>query len=425
MTDRYCDLAQNFDNPANVGDTSGNPALGPGGFQSMIEGWGNHDALDAGDTLYLKGTADLSKLVNITVDVDKSGTWAISDVVENHNDGGGANGDDWVGELVYIDATTLWVQINAASTDYASVSTADGVYNVTQADEIAGANMTAKACPGIQIDNNQGDLTSGNIQFLGCDSSWTRTKTDQAVLDGDSAATNTMITGSSLNYFRFENIDYINATGYGMCIGNSTRDFVFRRCRFMDNGSDGIYVETGPEMFIECVYSGNSGFGIYKGYSGQFFCRAVDNGSRGMYQATGTLFGCLVHNNHFDGIETSSGHCIHCVLDGNGGYGLGLGSSNKYFGVIGNRICNNSKYGLRHSIQYLLGFEDYNVFYNNNGGGTGLNVSSEILKGEHSYGTNHTLGAPGDDGYVAAGDDFNVVDGKEIDSVAIDLNWDS
>ena len=93
MTDYYCDLEQDFQNPANAGDTSDNPALGCGGLQSMIEGWGNHDALDAGDTLYVKGIGDQSKLVKITIDADKSATWAIGDAVQNYNDGGGASGD--------------------------------------------------------------------------------------------------------------------------------------------------------------------------------------------------------------------------------------------------------------------------------------------------------------------------------------------
>ena len=48
MTDRYCDLALDFTNDAAAGDATGTPATGPGGLQSMIEGWGNHDALTAG-----------------------------------------------------------------------------------------------------------------------------------------------------------------------------------------------------------------------------------------------------------------------------------------------------------------------------------------------------------------------------------------
>ena len=93
--------------------------------------------------------------------------------------------------------------------------------------------------------------------------------------------------------------------------------------------------------------------------------------------------------------------------------------------LFANRICNNSDYGVETTAAYDSNIEDWNVFHGNNGGGTGLDLLN-IISGAHSYGggANH-ISDPADDGYDAAGDDFNVVDGKEHDSTEIDLYWDA
>ena len=345
MTDYYCDLDADFDNPANVGDATDNPALGPGGLQSMIEGWGNHDALTPSDTLYAKGTGDLSKLVKITVDVDKSGTWAISDVVENHNDGGGANGDDWVGELVYINATTLWVQINAASTDIASVDTADGVYNVSQTDEIAGANMTAAAAPGIQLDNNSGSDGSP-IRVVGCadDASFTVDGTP-AVLDGDAAATY-CLNISGPDYWEFRNVRFTDSLGDAVHPTSYGDNFHWHRCDFDNAGGDGMGTCRYSTLFACRAYDNDAyGFDLYgsravgcqaynnalagfamEQYSTAFGCWAWDNRSHG-FHVTGApqmIAQCVAHANDASGVYTTKGPLIVvlCRLTANADYGI-------------------------------------------------------------------------------------------------------
>ena len=107
----------------------------------------------AGTSTTIRMTAGMFPVTDITVDVDKSGTWKagfdVGDIVQNHDDGGGANGDNWTGVLLSITATNLRVW----RTDgfYSAVDIADGVYNVTRSDEIAGANMTAKANAGVDV----------------------------------------------------------------------------------------------------------------------------------------------------------------------------------------------------------------------------------------------------------------------------------
>lgn len=305
MTARYCDFGLDFANPANVGDATGTPAQGPGGFQSMIEGWGLHDALAAGDILYAKGTGDLSKLVKITVDVDKTGTWVISDVVQNFNDGGGASGDDWVGELVFIDATTVWVQINDASSDIDLVDIADGIDNTTQTEQIPGANMTAVVCPGIQCDNAAGAL-GNRIKVIGVNSSWVEDGT-QAKLDALGKATNCLQVNAK-DYWDWYNLDFDDATEDDVtCSTDVGYDHRFINCDFHDAAEDGIGNSGGQSFngptFVLCRFHDNvygSGLCVYAHY---VLCSFYDNSTTGVLTFTGSLCLCLfwdnlIHNHH-------------------------------------------------------------------------------------------------------------------------------
>lgn len=436
MTTYYCDLANDFTDATGDpdGDGSGDIYDGPGGFQAAIEGWGNATALAAGDTLYLKGTADLSKFVKLTVDVDKTGTWVISDVVQNHNDGGGSSGDDWVGELVYIDATTVWVQINAASTEYNDVDTADGIDNTTQTETIAGANMTGKACPGILVDNNSGDETSGWIHLVGADGSWVA-RGAQFVLDGKGSAAaaraarclHADAAGYVIEYGTFQNSagDGVNpntTTTYGQA-------WVFRHCLFSNNTSVGVVSTYRVNMyFIRCIAESNSGIGFQGGVR-HVFGRSSNNGGIG-FKDPAILAGCVASGNTGDGV-TGNAFCFQCVFDDNAD---GIHTETWHSGpwVIGCRITNNSGYGWQdgNTICETV-IEDWNVFHGNDGGGTGKDLLN-VLTGRHSYGDSSGGGSeshisdPSDDGYVdAANDDYNIAIGKEHRSTAIDLDWDS
>lgn len=307
MTTYYCDLSQDFANPANVGDTTGNPALGPGGFQAMIDGWGNHDALVAGDFLHIIKTAKLAKFVKTTVDVDKTGTWVIGDAVQNHNDGGGISGDDWVGVLVYIDATTVWVQINDASTDFDSVDTADGIDNTTQVETIPGANMTAAVIPGITVDNNQGSAGT-LITLLGVNDSWTEDGT-QFVLDAEGTATNATncLVGADKDYFVVKNAEFKNAAEDNLTgITNYCYYWFFINCDTHHAGGNGSG-NSGTKAFYNTVW---------------FLCRAYNNAEHGFFGTFDNYVCCTAHTNGSSGNKYGfrnygSGAFIHCLAYNN------------------------------------------------------------------------------------------------------------
>jgi len=85
--------------------------------------------------------------VVITGDVDKvTAGWVIGDRVRNHNDGGGAEGDDWTGTLEHIgwSGSVLTLVVGLDTGALADVDAADGVDNQDDGgDDLAGANMTA------------------------------------------------------------------------------------------------------------------------------------------------------------------------------------------------------------------------------------------------------------------------------------------
>lgn len=345
MTARYSLLGVDFTNAASAGDATGTPAMGVGGFQSMIEGWGNHDALVAADALNTRGIGDLSKLVKITVDVDKSGTWVIADNVQNFNDGGGASGDDWVGKLVFIDATTVWVQINIASTDIDSVDTADGIDNTTQTDQIPGANMTAVVCQGIQIDNNQG--TNANlIEIVGVNSSWVEDGT-QFKLDGKNKATHCMLSdGKDLFFSR--NFDFDDAAVDGL----ATTDTADARYWVLMNGSihncGGHGIGDSPDGTEDMQFLIGIGVDIHSNNIGvqnnnmQFLLSSIrDNTLGGIAAGTNcSLLDCTVTGNGGIGVSPALQWIIDgCVIDDNGDDNISTLSGNRMM-VSRNRITN-------------------------------------------------------------------------------------
>ena len=389
-TEYYCDLDQDFDNPANVGDTSGNPALGCGGFKSMIAGWGNHDQLVKGDTLKVKGTGDESKLIKITVDVDKSATWVISDVVENYNDGGGASGDDWVGELVFIDATTLWVQINAASGDIDSVDTADGVYNVTRTDSIAGANMTTAIAPGIQVEGVSGDANEP-LSIVGVNSSWVEDGT-LSTLDGKLKADNNL-TVDDFDYGIIRNLRLKDSAGAAF-LGVVNYSYYVKFVNLVADGAVGAGLDglTGSRLryskFIQCqAYDcGGNGFSIRYNNSA-FGCTAYNN-ANGFHVHDATLKDCVAFENTGFGLNLSGAGAaaVNCVSDKNAdGIYSGAGAT-----AIGCRITNNTNYGIEGT--YTV-YDPY-CFYSGNGANFENAIHVDTIGGVST----RTLGTV--DGYI-------------------------
>jgi len=438
MTAYYCDLAADFADRSGV-DHVGNGYTGPGGLRAALMGTGLATALAAGDILYLKDTAHLTRLVLLDIDRDVSG-WGIGDTVRNDNDAGGSPGDDWTGKVVEVNYQSnndqVLIQLDSPG-DEDDVNTADGIENTSAGgggSDPTDADIDSKACTGIIWDGASGDTVTGAIHVIGCDASWVA-RADQAVLDGDGDATNCLSLrsgGSHLAHVHFKNLTLQNATSHNFTPNSRNADYLHcRRVKSVSAGSDGWYgVYTSYSRFIQCAFDNNTADGIDFIVTGNHYhyCRFVGNGGWGFQECySQTLLNkCLIHDNASGGVVFSS-HCntlLNCVLDGTDGSGNGVFISTDDVGqtILACRICNHAAYGIdKTTANDESSFEDWNVFDSNTSGDL-----NQITSGRHSYGdgANH-IANPGDDGYDAAGDDFNVVDGKELRSTEIDLYWDA
>ncbi|MCP4376271.1 MAG: hypothetical protein GY794_08875 [bacterium] len=338
MTTYYCDLAEDFSNPASVGDTSGNPANGPGGFQSMIEGWGNHDALAAGDTLLLRGTGNLAKFIKFVVTDDKSGVWSLGDPIWNNNEAGGTPGDDWKGVLVYIDATTVYVQLNVASTTLASVNIADGLWNDTPATSILAANVTSVEAPGMLIDGASGTYALP-ISFVGVNSSWTEDGT-LAILDANDEATSN-VTIVDLNSQHFRNLHGKDSTGDGWTATATAYYSHYENCVVSGSGGDGFgQYPNRYSTYHRCKaydIAGAYGFMVYFGVC--FHCVAY-NCATGFWVSSASLAGCVAYDCSSTGLNMNTGGAAYnCVVDNNA---TGITTVRGAELITGCRITNNA-----------------------------------------------------------------------------------
>ena len=405
----YCNLAEDFVDRTGL-DGTANVLTGPGGLLNAFTGTAAATPLAAGEILYLKGTADLSKLVKFTVNADKSGTWVIGDAVQNHNDGGGASGDDWVGRLVFISATVVTVQINAASTDYASVAIADGIDNTTRTEEIAGVNTTAKACPGITIATASG--TDGvPIYLIGCNGSFVENGT-KVVLDGHDLAAQCVETNK--NFYVVRNVDAMQAVANGFTTISTATPLIWVLVNVdsHDHGADGWGAAGGAgwlqSTWIRCrAYNNIShGWGVVTNGPGFVGCSAIGNGQRGWTGgAYYKMYGCIAHQNGGWGVYMNYGPMANCVVDGNGesvGSTGGVIVSDGPVVIVNSRITDNTGYGLNASTAMVYSIN--NTFLNNTSGATTGSVVISILDGAD---TNITTGA---EGYISEeGNNFGLL----------------
>ena len=442
-TTYYCDLVDDFVDRTGL-DATTNKLTGPGGFMAALYGWGSATQLTPGDTLWLEGRAALEKLVKITYDTADTSTWVAGDVVQNHNDGGGASGDDWVGVLVNRDATTIWVQINAASTDIDSVSTADGVDNTTRTETVAGANMTAAEALGIEMMTGvaEGTQADGRINLWGTtDLTDAAANEGLAYLDGNEKAEHAVyvtLDDTDSYWCRYLSFEYATDTGFDT---KSTiilfKFWRFEYCRFANNSGSGCYCYLDSQLqFLACIFRDNLSHGMEAagGDGIAIWCLAEGNGGSGFRQLyfPGTFIQCLSYGNTSDNFlmqRTDTGNILlfECVAVGStGGSGYFFsGNASMHAGsfVVGCRMINNNQYGIEYNVSGTaesLHLERYNVFYGNLQGDLEL---TDGLGSDTSYGddSNH-ISDPADDGVDA---DYNVETGKEHRSTAIVLNWDS
>lgn len=417
MATYRCDLGHDFaDRTGAVGDEY----YGPGGLRNALTGDGAATALAAGDTIYLKGTGDYSRLVYLTVDLDKSGTWVIGDALQDDD-------VDWAGVLVYISATLVVLQTNSGS-DGDVVLITDDLVNFTRSDSIPAENVTAKAVPGLLTTGAaSGDTSTGQISVVGCDASWVA-RNGQATLDVTDCDNGITISAAidywTLEYLTVDGSDGIGLNGNGK---NSCDHWCIRYCKFSNHGGNGVH---GLYIYyakcFECIFSGNGGSGYQYPLTYAHFdhCVFADNTAYGIQTSySGTVITkSLFYGNGSGDIDVTDKvqFILGNVLDGTagGGDGVSLGAGDIGNSIMRNRIVNHAAYGLDFAVSADgTTIEDYNVFYGNASGDLNGGVS-----GRHSYGeeTNH-ISDPSDDGLDA---NYQVETGKEHRSTEIVLNWD-
>jgi hypothetical protein len=433
MATYYCDLADGTFADRTGADVA-NEYTNPAGFQAAIRGTGNATALAAGDTIYLQGTGDLSRLIEIDCNGTDISNWGIGDTVRNDNLGGGAAGDDWTGVVVEpavgaSDIVLIWLDVNL---DEADVDIADGIENTVAGggagDPTNVGAMTSVDTPGIEFDTAEGSRATGEIKIWGTTDLTDPTNNyGEAILDGtDHASTKranhgiTFLAGAEdFLYFRYVTFQNTLGDGWrmlGLHLGYDT----FWKCKGNGNTGNGWNGNSSGFDFskwIQCQANDNTGRGFYRTEaSGRYiFCEAKNNGAEGweLIDTGAVLVGCVAHNNTI-GIElfSDTGLVVHCVADGNSTNGIDFSSVTVDGGiVIGSRITNQSgagDFGINSAQSANFVWENWNAFYNNN------TDRNNVDTGEDSS------SAGADDGYTdQANDDFNVQDGKTLDSTAV------
>ncbi len=445
MTDYYCDLSLDYED-IDIDNPSDSPSdlpgafvyTGPGGFQAAIRGTGKANAMAAGDTLYLKGTADLSKLVQIVCDnnIGVGGQeWLVGDTVADN--GGGTT---WIGTICEMEVgavnTTLLTQLTTGDFSVVFGDFANGIQNVSQTETDTIAAEGQITCPGIQLADVNGDTTDGSIKFIGVNVDWVQDFTTQAILDGNSQATNCVSAANDVDYYTMENITFTRAVSDGleMGIAFTSSYLILRRCIAILNTDYGLDLfQTANPIIIECILENNTGFGIRVGPDAKIIFSRIEGNSNGIYIFSGgnnVIYGNLVIDNGLEGVfvrNPSDGNSIINnvinMVGGQNGIMQNIPSNGEL--VLCNRITNvpATYYGINWGASgvYDAFIEDWNVFYNP----LAESDLASVTSGRNSYGieTNHLTNPDGDDGYD--GETWNVADGKAHDSTEINLYWDS
>jgi|GEM_PF-4847680 len=397
MTDYYCDLGEGTF-ADNAGTATGTAYTGPAGLQAAIRGTGSATALAAGDTLYIKGTGDLSRLVLLDCNGTDVSAWAPTNVVRN-KDGAG---DDWTGVVVQAnddppgnlgadDLVLVWLDSGKSVDD---IDLADGIENTTLAE--SADPLAAKSAPGVYFVNN--GSSAAPIKFVGVNSSWKEDDT-MAVMDGNDKAVTGFARTEIRSYIDFRNIHVTRTTSSAWAAA-----FQFRNC-----------------SWVNCEASASGAHGFSGGgslqYSSMINCRAYDNNQCGFGNIYGSsLFGCTAYNNGAEGFHLTYSNANNCVSYENvTGYNIARGCSltncvadKNTYGVdldagamvVGSRITNNTTYG-------LMGAEsahDPYCFYSDNGENFQSDVYDDRVYGESTRVTSGTIGYIDNDDATANAD---------------------
>ena len=397
----YCDIGETTFADS-VGTAEGTAYTGPAGLQAAFRGTGNATALAAGETLYIKGDGNLSRLVLLDCNGTDVSAWAPTNVVRNLD---GA-GDDWtgvvvqanddpVGQLGADDLVLVWLDTGKTEDD---IDLDDGIENTTLAENAD--PLAAKSTPGIRCDTASGTAGS-EIIIEGQNGSWVTDGT-RPVLDGNLKATHCFASVGKADYI-CSNIEFKNAASDNVTvITASASRWHFVNCHSHHAGNDGWGPAGGLEWYscqwTLCIANNCAdGFDVF--VDCVFLLCSAHTNTNGFTPHNGAFFdSCLAYSNTGVGYyylrQVSS--LVNCVSDGNAS-GMYICQGNVT--VKGCRITNNTVQGIYGdgSGSYL----DLYNFYNSN---NGVDIAGTVTAYPEIRGASTRI-TTGTIGYEDAGND--------------------
>lgn len=257
MTTYYCDASGTFSTAQTGANHTGDEWQGPYGLQKAL------DTVTAGNDLYIKGTANLTRLVSATLG-DADG-WSVGDEVQNDI----GDGDDWTGILCEVSGNNVVIELDVGYT-VGDIDTGDGIENTTSPDTTTIANP---ACDGVIVDTQSGSNASGVIKYIGVNSSWAIDGT-QAIINGNGDATYCIDgTTGTCQYLWWQNVQFTNAVDSGLQITSSNMDeWILINCDIDSHGNDGFVGASGNNYmtFILSRIYNNTDNGVIIGNASRF-----------------------------------------------------------------------------------------------------------------------------------------------------------
>jgi len=399
MTDYYCDLGEGTW-ADNAGTSTGTAYTGPAGLQAAIRGTGNAAALTAGDTLYIKGTGDQSRLVWLDVDTDVS-SWSLGESVRNDT----GDPDEWVGVVAEVgyggnnDQILVWLNDGFTEDD---IDLSHGIYKSGPWN----CGLDAKDTKGIEIDTNGGSA-AGPISFVGVNSSWSEDGT-QAILDADDLA-NYNVLNSGKDYLHFRNITGKDSAGDAFGTTSTTVYCHFVNC-IADTPAAGGFVHAGAYWqygsFFRCKATGFTTYGFQLYRASLAACVAYGGtgaSAYGFYLSSCAAAQCVAYkqDDGYGAYISDGSQLTNCVLDSNK-YGLKVAQAGHQ--IVGVRITNNTTHGITGAIPV----SDLYCFYFGNGADFQNDIHLPNDDGASTRTTTGTVGYVDGDNATLADRDYSL-----------------
>jgi len=326
-----------------------------------------------------------------------------------------------------VDPSGDWVEINLTSQEVPTPTgetcdiviggAIDGLENVINTDLANATNYDSTVLiKGSETLGGQQDINAGGgsattrLRFIGVNSSWAEDGTRAVITT--SSSIESLIKITTIDYLEFRHIDFDGNSNATYCVyGAATTDGWYTSwcdCLFHGATSDGIYMLSYYQSFIDCeIYSnGRDGIGnTTKSYYWHIVnCRIYNNNRHGVY---GRLLVGQILNNAFYGNGQGS-------VDGSG---YAEAAATYQVSVIGNTSYNNYADGFSYDSDSYNGTIINNTSVDN--GGYGFNFDTGGAGGIAFFGYNHASGNTGSGGntHYNLGDDASFVDFKQGNNI--------